>query len=737
MELLAPAGTIETFHAAIEAGADAVYVGAPGFNARNLARDLRLEEIGAMIRFCRDRGKKLYVAANSLILERELPLVVETLAQLEFLMPDALIVQDLGLIRLIRRYFPQLRLHASTLMTAHNSPAVSALAGLGCERVVLARELTVREIAAIRARTEVELEVFIHGAMCFSYSGLCLFSSFLGGKSGLRGRCVQPCRRPYTWAGKGRGPGASAGYLFSMNDLAGLDLLEQLRRAGVVSLKIEGRMRSARYVGPVVRAYRLALDSPGDSAALAEARDLLEQAMGRKASSGYFRTARPEEIISPHHSGNVGLFLGKIEKVSGSRGLITAKETISQGDRLRLHQEGSGERRAFTLKAMWQGKKQKEKIEAGSLVHLELPLGVEAGDSLYKVDSSEGRQQIARAIQPGRFRDKAAGLVDPHRISQIMHNLRVPLKKQVQVKVRGEERLNTGRSPGRRGAEQIRFPLEWWLRIDDLELLKLPLPATPSRLVVTLCRETMAQLNRHRKRLVPHDRRLVWALPPVILEDDLVFYQEAVNRLRGNGYSTWQVGHAGQLLLFAPAGERPEEPGRLRPGKGGGQGRPGTQRLLLFADATLNVLNSLSLKVLAGLGFAGGQLAMETDRRNLFDFFGHATVIPAGMTVYARPPLFTSRLSSDFFKYDVPLLSPKGEVIFLRQRWGQTLALAEEPFSLLPQVTELAGRRVAFVVVDLSNMRPRAEDLAGIFRQLAGPLRGRRPGSFNYMGTLL
>jgi len=150
MELLAPAGTIETFHAAIEAGADAVYVGAPGFNARNLARDLRLEEIGAMIRFCRDRGKKLYVAANSLILERELPLVVETLAQLEFLMPDALIVQDLGLIRLIRRYFPQLRLHASTLMTAHNSPAVSALAGLGCERVVLARELTVRRLPLCR-----------------------------------------------------------------------------------------------------------------------------------------------------------------------------------------------------------------------------------------------------------------------------------------------------------------------------------------------------------------------------------------------------------------------------------------------------------------------------------------------------------------------------------------------------------------------------------------------------------
>ena len=268
MELLAPAGNIENFHAAIGAGADAVYVGAPGFNARNLARDLRLEEIGAMIRLCHDRGKKLYVAANSILLEKDLPLVIETLALLETLGPDALIVQDLGLIHLVRRYFPRLKLHASTLMTAHNSQAVGFLAGLGCQRVVLARELTIKEIAAIRSRSEVELEVFIHGAMCFSYSGLCLFSSFLGGKSGLRGRCVQPCRRAYGTSGKGGkggkgGSGTSGGaYLFSMNDLDGLAAVPALRDIGITSLKIEGRLRSAHYVRNVVAAYRMVLDAP-------------------------------------------------------------------------------------------------------------------------------------------------------------------------------------------------------------------------------------------------------------------------------------------------------------------------------------------------------------------------------------------------------------------------------------------------------------------------------------------
>ena len=252
MELLAPVGTLETFGAALDGGADAIYVGAPGFNARNLARDLRLEEIGAMIRHCHDLKKKLYIAANSLLLERELPLVIENLALLQELGPDALIVQDLGLIRLVRRYFPNLRLHASTLMTAHNSDAVQFLADQGCERVVLARELTLKEIGAIAGkRGGTELEVFIHGAMCFSYSGLCLFSSYLGGKSGLRGRCVQPCRRAYSTGGKGAGAkgSTSAGrkgeggrYLFSMNDLTGLEAVSHLRELGISCLKIEGRL---------------------------------------------------------------------------------------------------------------------------------------------------------------------------------------------------------------------------------------------------------------------------------------------------------------------------------------------------------------------------------------------------------------------------------------------------------------------------------------------------------------
>ncbi|MEJ2034392.1 MAG: U32 family peptidase [Deltaproteobacteria bacterium] len=270
-ELLAPAGTIEVFETAVAAGADAVYIGAPTLNARALAKNFSMAEIAAMIDHAHRRQVKVFLAMNSLVRDEELPRAVRILAMIEALGADGLILQDLGLYRLARKHFPGLRLHASTLLAAHNSIAVSQLAKMGFARVVLARELTLQEINAIRAvNPEVELEVFIHGALCFSYSGLCLFSSFLGGKSGLRGRCVQPCRRRYTWSSNGGGP--QSGYFFSMHDLAGLDFLTRLRSAGITSFKIEGRMRSSHYVGAVVAAYRLAMDHPDDTERLEAAR---------------------------------------------------------------------------------------------------------------------------------------------------------------------------------------------------------------------------------------------------------------------------------------------------------------------------------------------------------------------------------------------------------------------------------------------------------------------------------
>ncbi|HZV82288.1 MAG TPA: peptidase U32 family protein, partial [Geobacteraceae bacterium] len=220
-ELLAPAGSLEAFFAAIEKGADAVYAGLKEFSARAKAKNFTLQQMERMTAYAHSLEKKVYVTLNTLVKESELPQLVDTLSSLEAMGVDAVIIQDMAVARLARRFFPAIPLHASTQMTVHNSPGVQQLADLGFERVVLSRELHLDEISRIVSKSPIGIECFIHGALCFSLSGQCYFSSFLGGHSGNRGRCAQPCRRQYKYRGK-------EGYYFSTNDFSSIDLIPQM-----------------------------------------------------------------------------------------------------------------------------------------------------------------------------------------------------------------------------------------------------------------------------------------------------------------------------------------------------------------------------------------------------------------------------------------------------------------------------------------------------------------------------
>lgn len=254
-ELLAPAGQVESFWAAVEHGADAVYLGLKQLSARASATNFTLEELAVLLPFAHRRKVSVYVALNSILTAGDIPRTLDLLQALDDLKVDALIVQDPGLFFLVRQFFPDLRLHASTLMAIHNHAGVAQLGRMGARRVVLARELNLREIAEIARQTTVELEVFVHGALCYSYSGLCLASSFRGGHSGLQGRCVQPCRLQFK-------QGRKEGFFLSCNDLCLLTALPELKRLRIAAFKVEGRMKSADYLAQVVRAYRLVLDAP-------------------------------------------------------------------------------------------------------------------------------------------------------------------------------------------------------------------------------------------------------------------------------------------------------------------------------------------------------------------------------------------------------------------------------------------------------------------------------------------
>ncbi len=276
-ELLAPAGDMECLYAAVRAGADAVYVGGKRFGARAFAKNFDIDELSLAVRYCHLHGVKLYVTLNTLIEDREMAEAVEYAAELYRVGVDALIVADLGVISAIRRHIPELELHASTQMSVHNTLGARAAADLGVSRVVPARELSLSDIKSIVENSPCEVEVFLHGALCVCHSGQCLFSSLVGGRSGNRGECAQPCRLPFN----------NGKYILSLKDLSLANHIDELIDSGVASLKIEGRMKSPEYVYTVTEVYRRLLDE--HRPATERENDRLKRAFSRGGfTDGYF-----------------------------------------------------------------------------------------------------------------------------------------------------------------------------------------------------------------------------------------------------------------------------------------------------------------------------------------------------------------------------------------------------------------------------------------------------------------
>ena len=254
-ELLAPAGNLEIFKGVIESGADAVYVGGSMFGARAYANNFTEDELLEAIDFAHLRGVKVYLTVNTLIKNSEFSKLYDYLLPYYKRGLDAVIVQDIGVVKAIHEYFPSMEIHTSTQMTVTGADGVRFLSQFGVTRVVMAREISLAEMKRIHEETGMELEAFVHGALCYSYSGQCLFSSILGGRSGNRGRCAQPCRLPYTVEGK------KDEYILSLKDMCGIKALDKLHDAGVYSLKIEGRMKQLEYACGVVKYYRSYIDS--------------------------------------------------------------------------------------------------------------------------------------------------------------------------------------------------------------------------------------------------------------------------------------------------------------------------------------------------------------------------------------------------------------------------------------------------------------------------------------------
>lgn len=329
-EILAPAGNLNCLKAAVASGADAVYFGGQAFNARRSAAGLTPEEIREAVQICRRQGVKTNLTLNTLVKEREWP---DLLAYIDAVLPlgiDAVIVQDPGVAQAVHIRYPQVALHVSTQMAVQDLEGVLYLQSLGFQRIVLAREVTLEEIRRIHEQTDAELEVFIHGALCYSYSGRCLMSSFHGGRSGNRGGCAQPCRMAYQAGGQEK-------YFMNLKDLCAVSELSQLAEAGVASLKIEGRLKSEAYVAGITGFYRRLLDEYRDTGIMRSPTEEEWQQVCQLFNRGGFSNGYYEgkqHMIGQESPKHQGVSVGTVRQVSRGRVIIQSRLPLSSGDEL-------------------------------------------------------------------------------------------------------------------------------------------------------------------------------------------------------------------------------------------------------------------------------------------------------------------------------------------------------------------------------------------------------------------
>lgn len=396
IELLAPVGNFECLKAAVQNGADAVYFGGSNFSARAFAENFDDENLKKAILYAKLRGVKTNLTLNTLLKNDELQNAFTLAKQAYIYGIDSIIVQDLGLADLLIKNFPDLSVHGSTQMSIHNLEGALKLQDLGFKRVVLSRELSLHEIEYICKNSKIEIECFIHGALCISYSGQCLFSSMVGSRSGNRGKCAQSCRLPYELLENDKK--IDTGYLLSTRDLCGLKFLPNLISAGVTSFKIEGRMKSSEYVATVTRIYRKYIDLANkclQSGKLEnyiidpqDEKELMQVFNRGNFSDGHLGNTANRNLIYKEKPNNMGIFLGIVQKYNSAKGHITVKlnEPIEIGDTISLQNENG----TYTISELLRKNQNIKETNIGDIVTIGRMKGnIKSGDKIYKLSSKK------------------------------------------------------------------------------------------------------------------------------------------------------------------------------------------------------------------------------------------------------------------------------------------------------------------------------------------------------------
>ncbi|AKL97618.1 peptidase U32 family protein [Endomicrobium proavitum] len=486
LEILAPAGSKETFIAAVAAQADAIYLGLENFSARSKAQNFTRSQFYDCVNFARKNNVKVYVALNTLIKQKELSDAIKQINFIASCGADAVIAQDLGVANIVKQYFPQLKLHASTQAAIHNSYGVLEAQKAGFKRIVLARELSFQEIKSISSKTNAELEVFVHGALCFSVSGVCLMSSFIGGASGNRGMCAQPCRRRYDI-------GAKSGFYMSPKDLNLSAHIRELKQSGVSSLKIEGRMKSPQYVYKTVKAYKMLASDDGIQTAN-QARALLEQDFARAKTTFNF-IKKSDDIFAPQTSKQIGAYIGKI---SFQNGKIQVKTDV---------QINSGD----TLKAADSKNDKYFKVNI---------LNLNKTGNAYEIETNSADLKTGMELfktLDGKFEEKLKKITSEAIIEKQNFEIKEKeIPKPKHAKAKSEEKL--------------------FVKIDDLNWLNILQPSGNTNAIFSLAKQNLSKIDALKNINY-------FELPAFIDEADLPQFQAAIDKLKNKTFFLNNIGH--------------------------------------------------------------------------------------------------------------------------------------------------------------------------------------------------
>lgn len=499
-ELLAPVGNTESLYAAINAGADAVFMGLQEFNARGRASNFTRPMVRLAIQKAHEKKIKVYITLNVLIKNKEIAQLIDVLGFLDSVKVDAIIIQDWGVFYIAKKYFSGLVIHASTQMGNHNSVGVNYGASKGIVRTVLARELTMPELEKIVLKTKAELEVFIHGALCYSFSGMCLFSSYSGGQGANRGICKQSCRRVYQ-------DGSEQHAFFSLKDNQQIENLEKLMKLGIHSLKIEGRMKSADYVFQVCKAYRMALDNPKE---IQLAVRMLELDMGREKTS-YFLGGDIRDGITDDPS--VGLVIGQVTNIDRKSISFQSSVKLVAGYRIRIRKENDDQQLYVKIDDF--------RFE-GNVYQI-------PADLYGKI--AKGDDVLLVRIKTQSFSSR---LGNEHSLRE----LRKPsVKKQVIIQNLQINSLNP-----QKPMLLVRIGSPEWnakLRFDDYDAV-----------ILSYKRSDWEKLDFQTSVLQQNKSKIRIELPKFISENQLEFYRELATKLVSSGFDHFVVSHLSQKQLL-------------------------------------------------------------------------------------------------------------------------------------------------------------------------------------------